>query len=466
MARLWETAGSELDPAIDGFLRSLPVDVRLLPEDLEGSLAHVGMLGANGIVPREVAEALTRELRDMLGSARDGRLPVDPDSEDVHSFIEEELTRRLGDGGKSVHAGRSRNDQVAVALRLFLRSGSKRVMLAIADAVDAILDLASGGIHAVMPGYTHLQRAQPVTFAHHLLAWCAGLERDHGRFRDAAARADECPLGSCALAGSGLPVDREATARSLGFPRPGRNTMDAVGDRDACSEFAAACALLMTHCSRFAEEMTLWSSSEFGFVRVGTRASTGSSVMPQKRNPDPAELIRGKAGRVIGSLVALLTMQKGLPYAYDRDLQEDKAAVFDAHDTALGCLGALAILVRALEPDHARMREAASEGFLDATDLAEFLVAKGLPFRTAYAAAKAAVGHCIGEGIRISSLTAAGFAGIHPAFAGVVRDDGELALYLELDACVGRRAQTGGPAPVRVMEEIARLRAFTADARG
>lgn len=328
--------------------------------------------------------------------------------------------------------------------------------------MTSILDLAEGHTAALMPGYTHLQRAQPVTFAFHLLAWCAALERDAGRFADALARADECPLGSGALAGSGLPLDREAVAADLGFARPSRNAMDATADRDACVEYAAAASTLLMHLSRFCDEIVLWSSEEFGFVKVGPACSTGSSIMPQKRNPDTAEVIRGKAGRVFGGLVNLLVLQKGLPLAYGRDLQEDKEALFDVVDTVDGCLQAFAILVRSLEPNPARMREAARSGFLEATDIAELLVLKGIPFRSAYGAAKQAVLTCLSLGLRPADLSDSDLAGISPLFAkaGIRAED--LAAYLDLDACVSRRNVTGGPAPQRTRAEIARLRAFTA----
>lgn len=462
MAKLWEVGSSGLDPRVDAFLSSVAVDGRLLPEDLEGSIAHARMLGAQGILPSASAKALVSELETLRAESAAGSLVPDPKAEDVHSFVEGELTRRLGDAGKAVHAGRSRNDQVAVDLRLFLKKAFLRARSGVLSAMTSILDLAEGHTAALMPGYTHLQRAQPVTFAFHLLAWCAALERDAGRFADALARADECPLGSGALAGSGLPLDREAVAADLGFARPSRNAMDATADRDACVEYAAAASTLLMHLSRFCDEIVLWSSEEFGFVKVGPACSTGSSIMPQKRNPDTAEVIRGKAGRVFGGLVNLLVLQKGLPLAYGRDLQEDKEALFDVVDTVDGCLQAFAILVRSLEPNPARMREAARSGFLEATDIAELLVLKGIPFRSAYGAAKQAVLTCLSLGLRPADLSDSDLAGISPLFAkaGIRAED--LAAYLDLDACVSRRNVTGGPAPQRTRAEIARLRAFTA----
>ncbi|MFA5853300.1 MAG: argininosuccinate lyase, partial [Spirochaetales bacterium] len=338
MAKLWQGSsdGLGLNPDIEVFLSSLSVDSRLLGEDIECSIAHAAMLGKQGILPMDESEAISAALVLMLAEAAAGTLPIDPESEDIHSFIEAELTKRLGETGKAVHAGRSRNDQVAVAFRLYIVRAFDRTAEAALAAMRSALDLASKHKETIMPGYTHLQRAQPVTLAHHLLAWCAALERDIGRLRDARARADECPLGAGALAGSGLPTDREFTAAALGFARPSRNTMDAVADRDACADYAAACSSIMVHLSRACEDIALWVSTEYGFATITDAASTGSSIMPQKRNPDPAELIRGKSARVLGALQALLVLQKGLPYAYNRDLQEDKELFFDVEKTTIG----------------------------------------------------------------------------------------------------------------------------------
>ncbi|HRR39134.1 MAG TPA: argininosuccinate lyase, partial [Rectinema sp.] len=344
-----------------------------------------------------------------------GSLAIDLCAEDVHSFLEEELTRRLGDVGKAIHAGRSRNDQVAVAFKLHVRNACDRCEKLVKKAIGVCLDLAEQHIDTLMPGYTHLQRAQPVSFAHHLLAWCAALERDALRFRDAGERADESPLGAAALAGSGLPIDRARTASLIGFSKTSANTMDAVADRDAAVDYAACSAILMMHLSRFCEDMSLWASSEYGFIAISPRASTGSSIMPQKRNPDAAELIRGKAGRVFGDLQALLVMEKGLPYAYNRDLQEDKSLFFDIEDTVQSSLEAFAILVQCIEPNIERMRSALEKGYIEATDVAEFLVIKGIPFRTAYQAAKRLVEHCIEEKKSLRSIAQADLS-VHEAF--------------------------------------------------
>ncbi|MCE5257113.1 MAG: argininosuccinate lyase [Spirochaetaceae bacterium] len=470
MAKLWQgVPGSKavsLDPDIERFLSSLSVDTRLLDEDLECSAAHAHMLGEQGILSREDSLRLCDELAVMRCEYREGKLVVDPASEDIHSFIEEELVRRLGDTGKEIHAGRSRNDQVAVAFRLHCKRAFAAAQGRTLDCLDALLDLAKGNTSTLMPGYTHLQRAQAVTLAHELMAWCAGLERDYGRFADGQARADECPLGSGALAGSGLPVDREMTAASLGFARPSRNTMDAVADRDFCVEYASAAAMLMTHLSRACEDIALWASSEYGFVCIADSASTGSSIMPQKRNPDPAELLRGKCARVIGDLTSLLALQKGLPYAYNRDLQEDKSLFFDIEDTINASLCAFAALVRAIQPQPEKMLAATRGSFIEATDLAEFLVGRSVPFRSAYQAAKAIVNQCIDRDCQIRDLDGAQIAAAHPSLQDMKFDMEELADYLRPEACVARRIQTGGPAPGKTMEEIDRLRRFVAEERG
>jgi argininosuccinate lyase len=465
MATLWQSGSGSpgapgLHPDVDAFLSSLAVDTRILKEDIECSMAHAQMLGRQGILPEMEAARLSSTLEAMLAEARAGRLAVDPSSEDVHSFIESELVRRLGETGKAVHAGRSRNDQVAVAFRLYTKRAYGRTVAALIDAMKSVLAMASAHVETIMPGYTHLQRAQPVSLAHHLLAWAAAFERDLGRLRDGMARADECPLGAGALAGSGLPTDREFVAQKLGFARPTRNTMDSVADRDFCVEFASACATIMTHLSRASEDIALWVSTEYSFMKLGDAASTGSSIMPQKRNPDPAELIRGKSARVFGGLQTLLVMQKGLAYAYNRDLQEDKEIFFDIEASTIGSLRAFAILVSALEPDVERMRSAVRDGFLEATDVAEYLVREGLPFRTAYQVAKSIVQRCIALGKRLPELTQ---AEIDVSLGGVPElclDAARLGAYLDPVACVLRRDQPGGPAPARTREEIDRLSAL------
>lgn len=462
MGKLWQTSkGKELDPIIEQFLSSIESDKRLVFEDIECSQAHAIMLGEQGVLAPQDASLLVDELAKMRKEIEAGSLAIDLCAEDVHSFLEEELTRRLGDVGKAIHAGRSRNDQVAVAFKLHVRNACDRCEKLVKKAIGACLDIAEQHIDTLMPGYTHLQRAQPVSFAHHLLAWCAALERDSLRFRDAGERADESPLGAAALAGSGLPIDRARTASLIGFSKTSANTMDAVADRDAAVDYAACSAILMMHLSRFCEDMSLWASSEYGFIAISPRASTGSSIMPQKRNPDAAELIRGKAGRVFGDLQALLVMEKGLPYAYNRDLQEDKSLFFDIEDTVQSSLEAFAILVQCIEPNIERMRLALEKGYIEATDVAEFLVIKGIPFRTAYQAAKRLVEHCIEEKKSLLAIAQADLS-VLEAFDKAAIDARELAEYLDPVACVTRRSQIGGPAPERVAEQIERLRRFIA----
>lgn len=435
------------------FESSITVDARLAEEDITGSRAHVAMLAKQGIIPAEAAQAIDTELGRISRELAEGKIPIDQEAEDIHSFIEGLLTERLGDVGRMVHAGRSRNDQVAVDLRLYL----KRVVPEIAEEIRAtcqtLLDLAEQHLETLMPGYTHLQRAQPVSLAHHLVAWTAGLERDRGRFLDALARLDECPLGSGALATSTLNLDRHETARGLGFPRPTLNSMDSVADRDFALELAGACAILATHLSRFCEDVVLWATEEFGFINLAEQWSTGSSIMPQKKNPDFAELIRGKAGRQIGNLVSLLTLVKGLPYAYDRDLQEDKEALFDALDTARAILRMFRPMMATAQFRKDRMEAACVGGFLEATDVAEYLVRKGLPFRKAHEVAAQVVRDCGAAGQRsIAERTLDQLRSRCELF------DADLYEVIRPSTALRNRSRSGGPAPEAVQAQIAELR--------
>jgi len=435
------------------FESSIAVDSRLAQEDITGSRAHVAMLAKQGIIPAEAAQAIDEELGRISAELAKGTLQIDMEAEDIHSFIEAVLTERLGDVGRMVHAGRSRNDQVAVDLRLYL----KRVVPEIAEEIRAtcqvLLELAEQHLETLMPGYTHLQRAQPVSLAHHLTAWTAGLVRDRQRFLDALTRLDECPLGSGALATSTLHLDREAVARSLGFPGPTVNSMDSVADRDFALEMAGACAILATHLSRFCEDIIIWATEEFGFIDLAEQWSTGSSIMPQKKNPDFAELIRGKAGRQIGNLVSLLTLLKGLPYAYDRDLQEDKEALFDALDTARATLRMFRPMMATARFRQDRMEAACVGGFLEATDVAEYLVRKGLPFRKAHEVAAQIVRDC----------GAAGQRSIAERSLDQLRSrcelfDADLYEVIRPAAALHNRSRSGGPAPQAVQNQIAELR--------
>jgi len=435
------------------FQASIAVDKRLVFDDITGSKAHVAMLGNQGIIPKSASAKLLQELDRIASDLRSGKLKIDEASEDVHSFIEGVLTERLGDLGRMVHTGRSRNDQVALDFRLYLKRIVPDICLEIKETILALLSIGEKHTDAVMPGYTHLQRAQPVTLAHWLCAWAEALERDLGRFGDALERLDECPLGSGALAGSGLPLDRKAVALSLGFARPSLNSMDAVADRDFALELASASAILMIHLSRFCEDIVVWASEEFKFINLGEAWSTGSSIMPQKKNPDFAELIRGKSGRAVGNLSALLTLLKGLPYAYDKDLQEDKEALFDSLDTVFSCLAMFRGMMEGAEFDTGRMKAACVGGFMEATDAAEYLVRKGLPFRKAHETVALIVRDCIETGKKsIVECTLEELKKHSPLF------EGDIFRALSPESCIRARNLAGGPAPAETRRQIKTLR--------
>jgi argininosuccinate lyase len=447
--RLAETPGAEAF----AFQASIAVDRRLVFDDIAGSAAHAAMLGRQGIIPKETAAKIGRELGRLSSELKSGKLTIDESAEDIHSFIEGVLTERLGDAGRMVHAGRSRNDQVAVDFRLYLKRAAPELRGELAETIVSLLDIAEQHAASIMPGYTHLQRAQPVTLGHHLTAWCAALERDMSRFAGALVRLDECPLGSGALAGSGLPLDRKAVAEALGFSRPTLNSMDAVADRDFALELSSACAITMVHLSRFCEDVVLWASEEFKFIELAEAWSTGSSIMPQKQNPDFAELIRGKAGRTAGNLVTLLTLLKGLPYAYDKDLQEDKESLFDSLDTVRVSLRIFRGMMQSARFNLKRMKAACTGGFLEATDLAEYLVRKGLPFRKAHEAAALVVRDCIASGQRhIADRSLADLKARSALFAE------DVYRAISPAACVKARDLPGGPAPKEVRRQIKVLR--------
>ena len=455
MARLWEgRAGSPTDAAADDFNASIRVDSRMYRQDIRGSMAHAAMLGAQGIIPAAAAEEILAGLEEILAELDSGALTIDPQAEDIHSFVEAELTRRKGDAGRMLHTARSRNDQVAVDTRLYLRSRVSDTREKIRAVISALMGQAEANRGAVMPGYTHLQRAQPITFGHQLLAYAWMLLRDLGRLKDAAARMDsQNPLGAGALAGTSHPIDRERTARDLGFTGVSLNSLDAVSDRDFVLELASALAILMTHLSRLSEELILWSSWEFKFIELSDAWTTGSSIMPQKKNPDMAELIRGKTGRVYGDLMGLLTVMKGIPLAYNKDMQEDKEAIFDAFDTADACLGVLAPMLESMKVNGEKMRRAAAMGFINATDLADWLVEKkGVPFRTAYKLVGQLVGRCVKEGVTLEELPLEAYREASPVF------DKGLYEALDLDACVLRRSSLGGTAPEQTDKQLAALK--------
>ncbi len=443
----------EADSRLDEFNSSISFDWLMYREDIAGSLAHAAMLGEAGIIPKEDAEAIKQGLGGILQDLDTGELEIDPAAEDIHMFIEGELTKRVGDAGKRLHTARSRNDQVATDLRLYLRRRSDEISLMLRELAGTLVNLAEDNLTTVMPGYTHLQVAQPVSFAHHLMAYAQMLRRDIGRLEDARRRAGECPLGAGALAGTTYPIDRAMTSAALGFSSPCQNSMDAVSDRDFCVELVAALSLLMCHLSRLCEEVVLWCSCEFKFVELDDAFATGSSIMPQKKNPDITELIRGKTGRVYGQLTTLLTLLKGLPLCYNKDMQEDKPATFDAIETTVACLTALTPMLATMKVNPDKMRAAAAKGFINATDCADYLAKKGLPFRDAYKLTGALVARCIEEGLTLETLPLESYQQASALFGP------DIYAAIDIDACVAQRTSLGGPSPASVKVQIAEYKA-------
>lgn len=429
---------------------SIDFDQRLLPYDVEGSKAHARMLAAQGILSVADAEAIARGLDQVVDEWRRGELPLDPQLEDVHMNVEHRLTELVGDAGARLHTARSRNDQVATDLRLYARDQAQKIRRAVAALQRALVAQARAHVDTLVPGYTHLQRAQPVRLAHHLLAYYEMLARDRGRLADASARLNQSPLGSGALATTTFPIDRDATARALGFARPTANSLDAVGDRDFAVEVVAACALLLAHLSRMGEELVLWASQEFGFVKLPEAYCSGSSIMPQKVNPDIPELVRAKVGRVIGDLTTLLVVLKGLPLAYNKDLQETQEPLYDAVENALLCTRTMAGLMAGATFDADRMRRAVGQGHLLATEVADWLAAKGVPFRQAHAAAGALVRAASARGVELTELSLDEMRATAP---GVPFDEGLFGV-LDADKAVDRRDVVGGPARKRVLAAI------------
>lgn len=457
MEKLWAgRAQSATSKIADDFNSSIRIDCRMYRQDITGSLAHAAMLAAKGILSGADLAAITSGLEDILAELDSGTLAIDPTAEDIHMFVEAELTRRIGDAGKRLHTARSRNDQVATDLRLYLRDACSSLQDQIKALLEAIYEQAKANQDAIMPGYTHLQRAQPVCFAHHLLAWAAMMQRDVTRLQDAVGRMNYSPLGSCALAGTTYDTDRAMTAAALGFNGVCQNSMDGVSDRDFCVEILSALALVMMHLSRFSEEIILWSSWEFKFVELDDGFTTGSSIMPQKKNPDMAELVRGKTGRVYGDLVGTLTMLKGLPLAYNKDMQEDKEAIFDAIDTVSQCLEVFAPMVRTMKPLKGNMYAAAQKGFINATDLADYLTRKGMPFRSAYKLTGQLVAKCIAEGKVLEDVSLAEYQSLSELFNQDVYE------AIDLAACVARRTSEGGTGPASVTAQLQQLEAFLA----
>ena len=449
MSKLWAGRTSvQTADAADDFNSSIRFDCRMYAQDITGSMVHAGMLARCGILTQEEAQSITDGLAGILEDLHTGALAFDPQAEDIHMFVEQVLTERIGDPGKKLHTARSRNDQVALDLRLWLRQEITEIKGQVLELIRVLTGQAQRWKDTVLPGYTHLQRAQPITFGHHLLAYAAMLRRDVGRLEDTAARMDDCPIGCCALAGTTFPTDRAWEASQLGFAQACGNSLDGVSDRDFCVEFLSACSLLMMHLSRFSEELILWSSWEFRFIELDDRYTTGSSIMPQKKNPDMAELCRGKTGRVYGDLITLLTLLKGLPLAYNKDMQEDKEAVFDCVDTVKMCLKVFTPMVATMKALPDQMRSAARKGFMNATDLADYLTRKGMPFRTAYRISGELVAWCIAHDTVLEDLPLEQLQARSNLFEADIYDE------ISLDTCVSRRNSLGGTAPDSVERQI------------
>lgn len=449
MAKMWAgRTDANTDPVADDFNSSIRFDHKMYREDILGSMAHAAMLGAQSIITRQEADALINGLQVILDDLDSDALLFDPSCEDIHMFVEQELTKRLGDVGKKLHTARSRNDQVALDLRMYLRRQVDEICPLVRELLLAITRKAEEEKATILPGYTHLQRAQPITFGHHLMAYAMMLLRDLDRLADCRKRMNISPIGSCALAGTTYRTDRGFEAEQLGFDSVCRNSLDGVSDRDFCVELLSGLALLMMHLSRLSEELVLWSSWEFQFVELSDAYTTGSSIMPQKKNPDMAELIRGKTGRVYGDLMGTLTVLKGLPLAYNKDLQEDKESVFDACETVRMCLNVMTPMIATMSVRRENMKRAAQKGFINATDLADYLVRKGLPFRSAYKISGQIVAHCIQIGCVLEELPLSDYQGFCDLFAE------DLYAAIALEECVAKRISEGGTSVSSVESQI------------
>ena len=444
----------ETDTLVNDFNSSIGFDARLYKQDIQGSIAHATMLGKQGIIEEHEAEKIVEGLKAILADIEAGQVEFSLDNEDIHMNIEAMLTERIGDAGKRLHTARSRNDQVAVDTRLYVKEEIPVIIRQVLDLEEVLVKKAKANLDTVMPGYTHLQRAQPTTFAHYMMAYANMFKRDVTRLEDCLERLDECPLGAGALATSTYPVDRFQTAQALGFQKPTDNSMDSVSDRDYAIELLSALSILMMHLSRFSEEIVLWCSWEFKFVDLDDAYSTGSSIMPQKKNPDVAELVRGTTGRVYGDLVTLLTMMKSLPLAYNKDMQEDKEALFDAIDTVNMCLPVFTAMVDTMKVLPLNMLKAANGGFINATDCADYLTKKGMPFRQAYTIVGKLVNHCIQTGQTLDTLPLEEYQSISPLFGEDVYE------ALALSTCVNGRKVFGGPAKESVLKQIEIIESF------
>lgn len=449
MAKMWQGRFSkDLDEKVNDFNSSISFDSRMYKEDISGSIIHSVMLGKKGIISEEDSRLIGKELSAIYDEIESGKLAFDPTAEDIHMFIESVLTERLGEVGKRLHTARSRNDQVALDLRMYLRGQIDVIVGLIKSLINTLVEKAEENLETVMPGYTHLQRAQPITFAHHLMAYVEMFKRDMVRMFNCFSLMNECPLGSGALATTTYPIDREFTAKHLGFDNPTYNSLDGVSDRDYAIELASAISICMMHLSRLSEEIVLWSSWEFKFIELDDAYATGSSIMPQKKNPDICELIRGKTGRVQGNLTTLLTMMKGLPLAYNKDMQEDKEAIFDSVDTVKLCLSTIKPMLDTMTVNKENMKKAGEKGFINATDCADYLVKKGLAFRDAYKIVGTLVGICVEKDTTLDKLDIAEYKKICDVF------EEDVYAAIDLNTCVKGRNVTGGPAPEAVKKHI------------
>ena len=446
--QLWKGRFSKaVDSRVNDFNSSIRFDQRMIAQDMRGSGVHAAMLAKQGIISEKDCEDILSGLASIADDLASGALTIDPNAEDVHTFVEQTLTARIGDAGKRLHTGRSRNDQVALDIRLTLRDYSHTLQAYIVELVKVICRKAAENTTAVMPGYTHLQRAQPISFAQHLMAYAAMFRRDVTRLEDCKARLDECPLGAGALATSTYPVDRFATAQALGFKKPTDNSMDSVSDRDYVLELLSALSIIMMHLSRFCEEIIIWNTNEYQFVEIDDSYSTGSSIMPQKKNPDIAELVRGKTGRVYGALMSLLTTMKGIPLAYNKDMQEDKELTFDAYDTVKGCLALFNGMLKTITFHPEIMERSAKHGFTNATDAADYLVNHGVPFRDAHGIVGRLVLYCIDKGISLDDMSLEEYKAISPVFEEDIYD------AISLKTCIEKRNTIGAPGP-EAMEKV------------
>ena len=461
MEKMWagRTAG-QTSALADDFNSSIHIDSCMYKEDIKGSMAHAAMLSEVGILTGEEADRIIAALEQIALDIESGALPIDMNAEDIHMFVESVLTKRIGDLGKKLHTARSRNDQVAVDIRLYMRGKCEEIQALLLDLIDAIVSVADAHQLDIMPGYTHLQRAQPIVFAHHLLAYAEMFRRDLSRVEDAKARMNVSPLGACALAGTTYPISRSMTSKALGFDGYATNSIDAVSDRDFCVELLSCFSIIMMHLSRFSEEVILWTSWEFAYVELDDAYTTGSSIMPQKKNSDMAELVRGKTGRVYGDLMGTLTMLKGLPLAYNKDMQEDKESLFDATETVGRCLEIFAPMIRTMKVKSENMYRAAQRGFINATDLADYLTKRGMPFRTAYKTVGSIVSDCIAAGRVLEDLSLEAYKAYSELF------DQDLYEEISLKTCVSKRISEGATGFASVEKQIKDFKIFLNEKKG